>query len=321
MSKVSEVHVRGPLAPYVAGFAAELAATGYTPLSAANQLRLMAHVSRWLLARGEAPRSFTTEGVARFLRARRRAGYTCWLSARGMSPLLGYLQRIAVVPSPAAPKLRPTDRLLARYRAHLLNACGLADETAAFRLVVARRFLDATGHRRRPRLRRLNGEAVTRFALREARGKSVGSANLVMTALRSFLRFAHVEGLTRTSLAAAAPTVASCRFATIPRALPPGQFDMLLRGCDRRTAPGRRTYAVLLLLGRLGLRAGDVAGLTLDDIDWRRGEITVRGKGRREDRLPLPADVGSALGSYLRQRRYDTKYRQVFPRTLAPPFP
>jgi integrase/recombinase XerD len=136
---------------------------------------------------------------------------------------------------------------------------------------------------------------VIEFVLAECRHRSVGSAKYVVTGLRSLLRFCFLEGTIARPLAGAVPAVASWRLAALPRALDPGDVAALLKSCDRRTAFGRRDFAVLTLLVRLGLRSGEVAGLGLDDIDWRRGELVVRGKGPKEDRLPIPADVGEAV--------------------------
>ncbi len=133
--------------------------------------------------------------------------------------------------------------------------------------------------------------------------KQPRSAKRIVTALRSLLRFLHVDGILALPLAGAVPSPAGHALAGLPRALEPGQVEAMLASCDPAVATGRRDRAVLLLLSRMGLRAGEVAGLGLDDIDWRRGEITVCGKGGRRDRLPLPADVGAAIVAYLRDGR------------------
>ena len=143
-----------------------------------------------------------------------------------------------------------------------------------------------------------------------------GARDLVC-ALRSLLRYLHLAGLIAAPLLWAVPSVADLRDRTLPRGLDPGAVNRLLASCDRRTLAGRRNYAILLLLARLGLRAGEVAGLQLDDVDWRRGELLIRGKGGRQDVLPLPVDVGEALVSYLR-RRPRCQCRAVFLRVTAP---
>jgi integrase/recombinase XerD len=160
---------------------------------------------------------------------------------------------------------------------------------------------------------------VTGFVLSSCPGRAVGSAKLIVCALRSLLRWLHLTGQMPTSLASAVPPVAGWRLSGMPKGLEAGELRGLLASCDRRTRTGRRDYAVMLLLSRLGLRAGEVAGLGLDDIDWRRGELTIRGKGNRAERLPLPADVGAAIAAYLRRGRPATADgRNVFVRVHAP---
>jgi integrase/recombinase XerD len=138
-----------------------------------------------------------------------------------------------------------------------------------------------------------------------------------VAALRSFLRYLHVAGLIAMPLQWAVPCVADLRDRSLPRGLEPAVVKRLLSSCDRRRTVGRRDYAILLLLSRLGLRAGEVAALTLEDIDWHSGELLVAGKGGRYDVLPLPVDVGGAIVSYLR-RRPRIGDRALFVRVTAP---
>ena len=165
----------------------------------------------------------------------------------------------------------------------------------------------------------LTAGEVTGFVLEACPGRAVGSAKLIVCALRSLLRWLHLTGTVPVSLAAAVPSVAGWRLSGLPKGLEPGQLRRLLGACDRRTPTGRRDYAIMLLLVRLGLRAGEVARLGLDDVDWRRGEIAVLGKGNRAERLPLPAEVGAAIAGYLRRGRPGTAQgRSVFVRVHAP---
>jgi site-specific recombinase XerD len=142
---------------------------------------------------------------------------------------------------------------------------------------------------------------------------------LTVTALRSFLVFLHVDGVIERSLAFAVPSVAGWRLAGLPKGLEPDEVRRLLSACDRRTRNGRRDFAILTVLVRLGLRASEVVALRLDDLDWQAGEILVRGKGNRAERLPLPTDVGDAIAMYLRHSRpADADGRAVFVRIRAP---
>lgn len=314
-----DVSVTGPLAVHAQAFCDELAAKHYTRLSAANQLRVMAHLSRWLADEHLEPRQLCATQVYQFLDARRRAGYTCWLSLRGLGPLLAYLRRMGVVPDVTAQTSSlPLDRLVDEFVEFLRRERGLAETTIRFRQGVAREFLSATVSGNALALHRLTGQCVTQYVLVAVRGYSVGYAGLLATAVRSLLRFLHLRGHISAPLTGAVPKIAAWRLTSLPRAVEPKQVDQLLGRCDCRTAVGRRDYAILLLLVRLGLRAGEVAALRLDDVDWRRGEIVIHGKGGRRDRMPLPADVGDALVAYVRRGRPSCDGRTIFVGSRAP---
>ena len=143
--------------------------------------------------------------------------------------------------------------------------------------------------------------AVSEFVLAGCRTRDVGSAAILVVGMRALLRYLHLAGVTQTGLAGAVPSAASWPASRLPLPIDRRQAARLLLSCDRRTALGRRDFAVLTLLLRLGLRVGEVAALELTDVDWRHGEILVRGKGHREERLPLPADVGQAVAGWLRR--------------------
>jgi site-specific recombinase XerD len=165
-------------------------------------------------------------------------------------------------------------------------------------------------------LQGLTGAGVASFVIAAcSRGRSL---KLLAPALRSFLRFAHVEGLIDFSLAHAVPPQARWRLAELPQTLNTEEVGRLLASCDRRTARGRRDYAILVLLSRLGLRRAEVVALRLDDIDWHAGEVIIHGKGPKQERLPLPVDVGEALAAYLRRGRPRVAERSVFIRSRAP---
>lgn len=319
-TKASRVRVSGPLAGYAQGFSGELARLGYTDLSAANQLRLMAHLSRWLACQDLAAADLCVEYTTKFLEARRAKGYTARLSSRALVPLLGYLRTLGAAPEPVPPATSPVAGLLAEYRMYLFHERGLAEATVISRQRTARLFLDRRflDHGGELALADLNAQDVTLFVLAECPVRGVGSAKLLVCGLRSLLRFLHVSGRVPLALWSAVPAVAGWRGGSLPRAVPPGTVPRLLAGCDRRRNVGRRDFAILMLLSRLGLRAGEVAALELDDINWRAGELIIRGKGRRRERLPLPADVGAAVAAYLRRGRPRSEDRSLFQRTRAP---
>jgi integrase/recombinase XerD len=316
------VHVPGPLNPFAVRFVEWLAAHGYTPLSAAFQVSLMAHWSRWLTSHGRDLRRLSMMDVDRFLTARRRAGYAQYVSAKAMAPILASLAEhgVVVAPRPATP-LGPVDAALARYHQFLVQERGLGHATARGYVDAVRAFVRerTTPDGRALHWASLDAADVTRFVVRHTPEQSRGTAKLTVTALRSLLGFLHVDGLIARPLTTAVPSVAGWRLARLPKALHPTQVQALLASCDRRTRSGRRAFAVMTLLIRLGLRAGEVAALRLDDIDWRGGTVTIRGKGPRVESLPWPADVGEAVVAYLRRGRPATAIdRTVFVRVKAP---
>jgi site-specific recombinase XerD len=320
MRDPSHARVTGPLQQYAPGFVAELARLGYTANSASGQMFVMAHLSRWLAGEGLDAAGLTPQVAGRFLADRRAAGYTLYLSPKALAPLVEYLRRLGVVrPPPPAPET-PVQALLGRYRHYLITERGLAPETARGYVDSVRPFLAGRQTASGLDLASLTAGEVTAFVLATCPGKPKGSAKLTVTALRSLLGFLHVAGLISEPLGQMVPTVASWRLAGLPRALEPAQVAALLASCNQHAAAGRRDFAMLTLLARLGLRAGEVATLTLDDVDWRSGEITVRGKGRRSERLPLPADAGEAIAAYLAAGRAEPfeGTRQVFLRVRAP---
>jgi integrase/recombinase XerD len=291
----------------------------YAPLTAAEQLRLMAQVSRWLASQGLDCSSLTDEVAGEFLRARRMAGYRNLRSARALVPLLDYLRSICVVPKPVTPiATTPAAKLLPDYRLYLLHERRLVEGTVQGYEEVARRFLDYCGQRGVSDVAAVTAVHISDFVLDEHERRPSGSAKHAVTPLRSLLRFCQSRGLTTLDLAMAVPAAAHRRDASLPRSLTPREVARLLASCDRRTPRGRRDYAMLLLLSRLGLRAGELAALRLDDVDWRAGEIDIPGKGGRRERLPLPDDVGQALVGYLRRGRPATGDRSLFVRFCAP---
>jgi integrase/recombinase XerD len=320
MGDPARVRLTGPLVVFREGFAAELARLDYKPNAAADQLRLMAHLSRWMDAGHLEAAALTPPVTAAFLAARRAAGYVLWLSPKALAPLLAYLRRLGVVPLPQPAPATPAGALLEAWRRYLVTERGLAAVTARSYADLARPFLEQREKAGGLGLHHLTAAEVTAFVLATCDARPKGSAKLTVTALRSLLSFLHVGGLIGEPLAQHVPSVASWRLAGLPRALQPGQVAALLASCDQHTAVGRRDFAVLTLLARLGLRAGEVAALTLEDIDWRAGEITVRGKGSRRERLPLPADAGEAIAGYLGDGRPAPfeGARQVFLRARAP---
>jgi integrase/recombinase XerD len=313
------VRMTGPLAPYAAGLAGELARLGFTELSARCQLGLAAHLSRWLAAAGLGTAALTTAVVEAYLAARRAAGYSAYLTPKALAPLLGYLRGLGVVPlAGVAVPTAPAEVLLERYRCYLLAERGLQAAVARGYVDSVRSFVACRAGAGSADLGQLTAGEVTAFLVGESRRLAPKTAQRLATALRSLLRFWHLQGLISGPLDQAVPKVANRR-PGLPRPLESRQVQALLASCDCGTAGGRRDLAMLTLLARMGLRAGEVAGLRLDDIDWRLGEITIAGKGNRRDKLPLPADAGEAVAVYLQHGRPSTALdRSVFIRIKAP---
>ena len=314
------VRVSGPLQPCVAGYAAELGRVGYTASGAILQLRLVANLSAWLEAEGLAPGALSAAQADRFLAARRAAGHTRYASTRAIQPPLEYLRRLGVVPEAPEPESdAPLDRLLTRYRRFLTVERGLAPTTACGYLAAVRPFLASRATSDGLALEALTVADITAFVVARCPAQARGSAKLTVTALRSLLGFLHVEGVLPRSLAGSVPRVAAWRLASLPHGLARAEVERLLASCDRRRVAVAGTSPILTLLVRLGLRAGEVAGLSLDAIDWRAGELVVSGKGNRAERLPLPPDVGEAIVAYLRAGRPASALdRAVFIRVKAP---
>lgn len=212
----------------------------------------------------------------------------------------------------------PVEVLVERYRRYLADERGLAAGTIRNYAEVARDFLAHLSVEAELNLEAVTAADVCEFVMSECRRTKAGSARSMTTRLRSLLRFLYVVGLMPGELAGAVPSVATWRLASLPRAVEAADVAAMLRSCDRRRVRGRRDFAVLMMLSRLGLRAGEVAALRLDSIDWGHGEVLVLGKGGRQDRLPLPVDVGEAVVGWLRWGRPGCADRSLFTRLRAP---
>jgi integrase/recombinase XerD len=295
------VRVSGPLLQFVDGFRIDLLARGYSLWGAQEQLYLLAHVSRWMESEGLEVAALTPGTLERYFVWRRRQGYCHSLSPLSLRRLLGFLDGLGVLPADDT-VISPVDRLLGEFRDFLVRERGMQPTSAAQYQPTARLFLSERPEPLEVALASVSAAEINVFVLREARRRSIRSAETVIFALRALLRFLHVHGLIAEPLAGAVPSVARRR-EDLPRGLPAGQVALLLDGCDRTTSTGRRDFAILVLLSRLGLRRCEIAALSLDDLDWRAGEIVVHGKGSRIDRLPLPVDAGEAIVDYLRHGR------------------
>lgn len=297
-------------------FNATLIEQGYTDKMVRRKLKLITNFGRWLEQNRVVVADLDERLVEAFLRHKHRERKG---ELRTLQQFLDHLRRQNVVP---ARNLRcdrsPLAHILNRYETHLHTERGLVAQTILRYQSFVRKFLLWRLRGQPLLLKAVKASDISDFVLRHTRGMSVKSAQMMTTAFRSFFRFLFQKGELQADLAGAVPTVANWRLSTVPKYLPPQEVERVFKACDRRTVVGRRDYAILLLLGRLGLRAGEVLRLQLEDINWRAGEVLVRGKGLLHERMPLPADVGQALAAYLRRGRPACRTRRVFVRTRAP---
>lgn len=314
-----EQSLTGPLASHIEGFAAQLSRKGYAQDTILSKNAVLANLSLWLEQRHFSLESLDEDRLRRFMAARRRQG-----KARRGDPATGQqiLEYLRDHDEIAAAQQRidraPAAGLTRDFETFLHCERGLSTSTVVSYLPVVRRFLDELFGRKALRLEQLRPRDLHGFILREVQRVSRSHGKGAITALRSFLRFLLQRGVIQTDLAGTLPGVATWRLSHLPKSLPPEQVERLLACCDRTSPTGKRDHAILLLLARLGLRGGEVVAMTLEDLDWERGELVVHGKGQRLERLPLPADVGAALARYLCDVRPTCEPRRVFIRMHAP---
>jgi site-specific recombinase XerD len=310
----------GPLAAQIDSFAKSLSAQGYVLCSIHRQVLLAACFSRWLKQQGVEPRRITSDHPGRYLRHRARQVRPCRGDAAALTHFIDFLRGEGVIPAEKLSASRPTpaERCAQAYEQYLHEARALARATIVNYVPFVRHFLKDRFGNGRVTLSRLRASDIVRFVQRQAPHLHRKRAKLMTSALRSFLRYLRYRGEITLDLAAAVPVVANWSMPSIPRAIPANQVRQLLASIDRRTAIGRRDYAILLLLARLGLRSSEVAFLELDDIDWNAGQLSVRGKSGQRSELPLPAEVGKAIAAYLRRGRPHSASRRVFLRAKAP---
>ncbi len=311
---------KNPVTTLSRGLEEELRRQGYAPGTIWKHRKLLNDLSGWLQSQQLAMGDLSMAQVDRFMADRRAAGVRKLKTRKALGPILGHLRGLRLVPAAeAAVEDDPARAILNRYRQFLTTERGLVAVTALRYVDCLRPFLDrrmATGVLD---LGGLTPADVTSFVVAWCPRLNSGVAKLTITALRSFLGFLHLDGITERSLVPVVPTVLRRRLAGLPKGLDPDQVRRLLAACDADTVVGVRDLTILILLVRLGLRRGEIAGLGLDDIDWRAGTIRVRGKGDCHELMPLPPDVGGRLAEYLRHARpADAQGRTVFVRHFAP---
>jgi site-specific recombinase XerD len=308
---------QGPLKKYLDAYAASQLKQGYGHHSIRQQMLVLGDFSGWLKQKDIAVWNLDNEAIDRFLRLRRRQQRIRRGDPKALKRLLAMLCEKAIVkPQPVEDSER--SKAIADFQRYLSQERGLSQATLrnyepVIELFLFKRFKEET-----PDFGVLCASDVTGFVVRHAHRWGPLRAQLMVTALRSFFRYLRYRGAISIDLAGCVPTVPNWSLSTLPKFLPAKDVERVLKSCDRTTSIGRRNYAILLLLARLGLRAGEVVGLTLDDIDWNTGRIVIRGKGGRPAPLPLPHDVGLALAAYLQKDRPRCSTRRTFIRHRAP---
>jgi integrase/recombinase XerD len=312
--------LEGPLAAHIAEFAKYAREQGYARYSRYRQILLAACFSRWLGQQVVSVSRVSSEHQSGYLRFRARRVKIHRGDAAALGQFLDFLRHQGVVPKEKVfpCRLTPIDKVVQAFEHYIRNERALSEAAVVNYVPFVRQFLADQFGNGPLKLSQLRADDVGQFVRRQAPRLHLKSAKLLTTALRSFLHYARYRGDIVLDLASAVPTVANWRMTSIPRAIPADAVRQLLASIDRHTAMGRRDYAILLLLARLGLRAGEVVRLELEDVDWSSGSVNVRGKRDQRSVLPLPADVGAAIAAYLRRGRPRSSSRRLFLRTHAP---
>jgi len=311
---------QGPLSPHIEAYVSSLIDQQYSAHVACMKARCARRFSDWLARQHIGAQGADEHAVALYHRERANVRRVWRGERHSLSQLLTFLRARGVIAVPTTTaEVSQTDRIVLRFEEHLLHVRGLAAHTISMYVAWARRFLTEHLGSETSDLKALRAADVITFVQNRARSHQVGELKRMTTALRSFLRYAQLQGEVESGIVAAVPAVASWSSTpALPRAISAEHARRALDACDRQTAIGRRDYAVLLLLADLGLRAGEVAALLLDDVDWDAGRMRVRGKGGREAWLPLSTDVGQAIAAYLQHARPNAPDRHLFLRASAP---
>ena len=300
-------------------FACNLQSAGYLRCNVQKYLRIAEHFGHWLGGCHLQPQQITPEVIDRFVslhlprcRCPKPAPTTAQRCRTALHRLLKLLQRRGLIAHRAEP-LTPLDRLIGRFDNYMSQVCGLAD---ASRLVFrrnSRQFLLWRFTGRSLRLEQIRRCDLLRFVGSRAKTLRPRSVKLLTASLRAFLRFLQMEGRVKPTLVAAVPGLPAWERSTAPRTLSRDQLADLLRCFDRSTSLGRRDYAMTLCMTELGLRLSEVAQLSLNDLDWRKGTLRLaKNKTGRERLLPLPFRLGRALASYLRRGRPSVAQKRIF---------
>ena len=311
-----EALTSGPLASPLKVYAQRLYENGYAVHSGFVQLRLLGCFNRWLDRNVLTAEDVDPATIDRYLRGRAQSGKLRKGDSAALSRLLAILRPDGT--GVTAPPLTAIEIALGQFQQYLRQERSLTEATVINYTPVVRSFLSERFPKGAVHCQQITAADITAFVQRQATLVTSKRAPLVVTALRSFLRYLFLRGIVAIDLATCVPTIATWSLSNVPRFLAGEQIQKILGSCDKETAMGKRDYALLLLLARLGLRAGEVVALTLDDFDWEAGLVTVRGKGKRVAQMPLPSEVGTAIADYLSTGRPRCSSRRMFIRAKAP---
>lgn len=308
----------GPFRDCIDLYTTRLRNDGYSTVTARYSVRIVNCFIQWMIRHRFDRCDISDQVVDRFFGDEDRG---CGLRGGDTASIDRFLEvlREAGIVAPAVPHPpSPTDQILECFRAFLDHRHGLSARSCAAYIKFTRPFLRDMSIAGPDDFAPLTAADVLGYVERRARNASAATAVAMCSRLRSFLRYLQVEGLIAHDLAACVPSVKKWRFTALPTYLSSAQLEQVLQCCNQNSASGRRDYAVLLLLSRLGLRAQEVATLTLDDIDWRAGQFRIQGKGRQQAIMPLPPDVGAAIAAYLQSGRPVSDSRQLFLKAYPP---
>ena len=316
---VSEQSRKGVLGTHLKTFMSDTAALGYSPSTMRTQLQLLKNLIKWVQENDLIISNIDESITDRFLSESGRKGAVRRGDNKTLHRFLGHLRKEGAI-SPPKPTFNdsPLSHLKGQYENYLLKERGLSTATGSGYWPYIQRFLLERFGNKPMRFCALCPQDIDSFLLRHAPERTARVAQLMVSALRSFLRFLFRYGETKCDLSAGVPTVAAWRLSEVPKYIKPEEVECLLESCNRTTSVGQRNFSILLLMARLGLRAGEIVALELGDINWRTAELTIRGKGQFCDRLPLPQSVGDALAIYLKNNRPRCSTRRVFVRMRAP---
>lgn len=317
--KSEHPHPAGPLDCHLSAFALLLQAQGYAAATLRSKIQVTCNFNRWLGTRALEACDLDERAINLFFEEHPRAGHIRRGDLSALCSLLEWLRNVNQIRPllPQAEDCIPYS-IETEFAIYLKEERGLSQATLRSYMPVIHSFLSRYSASGTVQFGEIHISDITRFILNRASTISPHSVLLMTSALRAFFRFLRYRGDITSDLAESVPSVADWKMSQIPEHLAPDDVERLLTNCDQTTAVGKRDYGVLFLLARLGLRAGEVVVMTLDDIDWDAGVVTIRGKGGRRDQLPIPQDVGEALVAYLLHGRPQCQSRQIFVRSRAP---